>query len=274
MAGHGGGGEDRWLLTYADLITLLLAYFIVMFAISQTDLEKFEKLAASMRRAFNVVDLGVLEGSSQSGTGLFTDFPTTNRQYLQINSELTRLAREQGLESEISVNTRREGVLISVSASLLFNAGSAQIRPESKPTLDAIADLLRELPNEVRIAGHTDDVSPVPEWPSNWELSAARAIQVVKYLTNEGVEPQRLAAVGYGEQQPLFPNDTPEHRKLNRRVEILIVFETADQAISSPIDSVSFEIEGIPPRASRTEGIPVSQRSSNELTQHETDNAR
>lgn len=237
--GHGeGGGGLRWLITYADLITLLLAYFVVMFAISQTDLEKFQKLAAAMRQAFNViVDPGVLEGTSQPGTGFFMDLPTRNRAYMRISSTLAQLARERGLEGQLSVNTKREGVVISISTSVLFDSGSAQIRPESRPALDAIAELIRDMPNEVRVAGHTDDIPPLPKWPSNWELSTARAVQVVKYLITEGeVDPRRLSAIGYAEYRPLFPNDTPEHRQKNRRVEILIVFETEDQAIESPID--------------------------------------
>ncbi len=246
--GHGGGegGSLRWLLTYADLITLLLAYFVVMFAISQTDLEKFQKLAASMRRAFNIVDPGILEGSGEIGGGIFDDFPARNREYARISAELTRLARERGLERAISVNMQREGVVISISTSVLFDAGSARIRPESRSTLDAIAELLREMPNEVRIAGHTDDIPPFPKWPSNWELSAARAVQVVKYLITEGgLDPRRLSAIGYAEYRPLFPNDTPEHRQKNRRVEILIVFDTAGEADISPIDT-DLQIEGLP----------------------------
>ncbi len=236
--GHGGGGSERWLLTYADLITLLLAYFIVMFAISQTDLAKFQKLAASVRRAFNTfVDPGVLQGTSEPGTGFFNELPARNREYVRISSALTQLAKERGLEGRLSVNTRREGVVISISTSILFDSGSARIRPESRPTLDAIADLLRDMPNEIRVAGHTDDIPPLPKWPSNWELSAARAIQVVKYLITEGkLDPRRLSAVAYAEYHPLVPNDTPAHRQKNRRVDILIVFETKEQAIAGPID--------------------------------------
>lgn len=256
--GHGGGGSGRWLLTYADLITLLLAYFIVMFAISQTDLAKFQKLAASVRRAFNViVDPGVLEGTSEPGTGLFPELSARKRAYVQISSELAQLAKQRGLQGDLSVNMQREGVVISVSTSVLFDSGSARIRPESQPMLDAIADLLRDMPNEVRVAGHTDDIPPVPKWPSNWELSTARAVQVVKYLIREGgLDPQRLAAIGYAEYRPLFPNDTPEHRQKNRRVDILIVFETQDQAMEGPIDI------GLPPKQNQgSEGTSQSTHS-------------
>lgn len=261
--GHGGGGSDklRWLLTYADLITLLLAYFVVMFAISQTDLEKFQQVAASMRQAFNIVDLGILNGGRSQG-GIFDDFPARNREYVRISSELARLAQEQGLEELISVNTRREGVVISVSTLVLFDAGNAEIRPESRAILDVIAELLRDMPNEVRVAGHTDDISPFPRWPSNWELSAARAVQVVKYLsTSGGLDPRRLSAIGYAEYQPLYPNDTPEHRRLNRRVDILIVYDSAG---STAIEGLPFDLitggalEGhATPRSSPT--VPASK---------------
>jgi chemotaxis protein MotB len=253
--GRGGGGQERWLLTYADLITLLLAYFIVMFSMSQTDLEKFQMLAASVRRAFNAVDVSVLEGGS-SQAGLFDDFPARNREYVRISSELTRLAREQGLEGLLSVNTRREGIVISISTSVLFDAGQAQIRPESEATLDAIAGLLRDMPNEVRVAGHTDNISPFPQWPSNWELSAARAIQVVRYLSTQGeLDPRRLSAIGYAEYQPLYPNDTPEHRRLNRRVDILIIYEAAGSSVTGPAGFAP--IEGWP--FGGTQGRPSDQ---------------
>lgn len=255
--GEGGTGRDRWLLTYADLITLLLAYFIVMFAISQTDLEKFEKLSASLRRAFNNVDLAsVLESAGGGGEGFLDGLPAQNRDFVRISADLARLAQEKGLEGEISVNSRREGVVISISTSVLFDSGSAEIRPESEETLNTIANLLRGMPNEVRIAGHTDNISPYPKWPSNWELSAARAIQVVKYLANQGgLESRRLSAIGYGEQRPLFPNDTPEHRQKNRRVEILIVYDTSEQAESGPFGSA-------PP----IEGLPLDNRRASEST--------
>lgn len=239
--GHGGGGEERWLLTYADLITLLLAYFIVMFAISQTDLEKFKKLSASVRQAFhNPILVSIFEGSGGGGTGFFGGLPSGNRDFVRISSDLARLAQAQGLEGQISVNTQREGIVVSISNSVLFGAGSARIRPESRATLDVIAGLLRDMPNEVRVAGHTDDVSPFPEWPSNWELSAARAVQTVKYLSTQGgLDPRRLSAIGHAEYQPLYPNDTLEHRQQNRRVDILIVYETADQAVFEPFGSAS-----------------------------------
>ncbi len=220
----GGGGELRWLLTYADLITLLLVYFVVMFSFSDMDLRKFQALAGSMRSAFGIVDLEVLNGGRAPGMGVLTDLPQVNREFLRISSAVGQMAREQGLQNSISVNMRRDGVVISVATGILFTSGSAEVRPESLKTLDAIAALLAPLPNEVRVAGHTDDISPAPEWPSNWELSTARAVTVVRYLASRKVDSRRLSAVGFGEFQPLVPNDTLEHRSLNRRVELLVVY--------------------------------------------------
>lgn len=257
--GHGGGGGDeRWLITYADLLTLLVAYFIVMFAIGQTDLEKFEKLSASTRQAFAFRPFGGVFGGAggaggagvggaglPGGSGVFDGFPAVNRGYIQVSSEVAQLAQEQGLMGSISANTGREGIVISISSSVLFDSGQAQVRPESRATLAVIAGLLQDMPNEVRVAGHTDNVSPFPQWPSNWELSAARAIQVVKYLSTEGnLEPQRLSAIGYGAHRPLYPNDTPAHRRLNRRVDILIVYETVGEASTGLADFAP--IEGLP----------------------------
>lgn len=231
MAGHGGGegeggGELRWLLTYADLITLLLVYFVVMFAFSNTDLKKFQALAGSLRAAFGTADIEVLSGGRSPGLGVLSELPQMNREFLHISNVVSQMAREQGLQNSISVNMRRDGVVIGIATGVLFDSGSAEIRPESQKTLDAIAALLAPLSNEIRIAGHTDDISPVPDWPSNWELSTARAVTVVRYLAAHKIDARRLSAVGFGEYQPLLPNDTPEHRTLNRRVEILIVYPT------------------------------------------------
>jgi len=233
-AGHGGGedgGGLRWLLTYADLITLLLVFFIVMYSSSNADIQKFQALAGSLRSAFGIVDLDVLSGGRAPLSGVLAELPQVNRDFLRLSSAVGQMAREQGLQNSISVNMHRDGIVISVATGVLFTSGSADIRPDSLRILDALAALLAPMPNAVRIAGHTDNISPVPDWPSNWELSTARAVAVVKYLAARKVDPTRLSAVGFAEYQPLMANDTPEHRALNRRVEVLIIYPTEEESL-------------------------------------------
>jgi chemotaxis protein MotB len=227
--GHGGGGELRWLLTYADLITLLLAFFIILWAGSRADLEKFGRLARALSQAFGVsVFEGEGNGMLGSGSGLFefSQLSGAQRQFMYISEKLRQYANQQGLSESIAVNFRNEGIVITLSNALLFPSGGVEIGEQSRGTLAEIAELIRPLPNEIRVEAHTDNLpTNSPLYPTNWELSAARAAAVVRYLIeNEGIEAARLSALGYGEQRPIYPNDTREHRLLNRRADILILY--------------------------------------------------
>ncbi len=230
--GQGGGGHgashERWLITYADLITLLLVFFVVMYSISKADTAKFAKLNASLQRAFNVV---VLEGydptalsgrpGGASGNSVLDDFVAIRNDLGQLAPSLARLPG-----TGVDVRLNREGILITISGALLFSSGRADLRPESVAVLDRVARYLRRIPNEVRISGHTDNIPPdSPIYPTNWELSTARAIAVARYFSDRwGIAPARLAAVGYGEYRPVADNSTREGRMRNRRVEIQIVY--------------------------------------------------
>jgi chemotaxis protein MotB len=139
----------------------------------------------------------------------------------RVEDTLTSLESAYGITATFT----KKGVLISLEDSILFNFGKAEINASGYPVLDKIATVIQSIRNPVRIEGHTDDI-PISTWrfPSNWELSTARAVQVLKYFITAGkIEPQRLSAVGYGEAKPVSPNDTPENRAKNRRVEIVLV---------------------------------------------------
>ena len=237
--GEGHQNHERWLLTYADLITLLMVFFIVMYATSRADLSRFDELAASLQRAFRVP---VLEGQDptaahgRNGPVASQPDPVPAARLLQadlmrqslyeaIRQDLTTYAERYGLGDRVAVQLRQDGVLVSLSGELLFESGKADLLPESKELLWVVASRLPGLPNEVRVAGHTDNV-PVstPYFPSNWELSVARALTVLHFLADEvQISPERLAVVGYGEQRPIASNATREGRAKNRRVELLIV---------------------------------------------------
>jgi chemotaxis protein MotB len=229
---HAGGhnNSERWLLTYADLITLLMMLFVIMYAISTTDVKKAILLGESLTKAFSPgIFLGDAKtGLTQGGGNVSHPFITTTQRqdFGVLNEALTRLIREEGLEGGVSINTTREGTVISLSGSLLFPSGRAEIRPEAQRVLDRIAELIRPLPNKIRVEGHTDDLPPaVSLYPSNWELAAARALAVLRYLAGPGqIAPDRLSATSYGEFRPIAPNDGIAGRSQNRRADIVILY--------------------------------------------------
>ena len=233
---EGHANNERWLLTYADLITLLLVFFVVMYSISKADTAKFSKLNASLQKAFNVL---VLEGQDKtavggeaapiSGNSILDDF-------VGIRNATLDLAQEMGVAEHVNVTLEKEGIGITLSGNLLFDSGRADLRPESTKILDEIADRVRNIPNEIRVEGHTDNI-PVDSdlYPTNWELSTARATVVTRYLIEaDKIQPQRLSAVGFSEYRPLVDNNTKENRALNRRVEILIVYPNPKGPQQSP----------------------------------------
>lgn len=231
-AAHGGGhnNSERWLLTYADLITLLMMLFVIMYAISTVDVKKAVILGESLTKAFSP---GIFLGDAKTGLAQGGGDPahpfitnTQRQDFGVLNEALTRLVREEGLEGSISINTTREGTVITLSGSLLFPSGRAEIRPEAQRVLDQIADLIRPLPNKVRVEGHTDDLPPAAAlFASNWELAAARALAVLRYFAGPGrVAPERLSAASYGQFKPVAPNDTVAGRAQNRRAEIVLLY--------------------------------------------------
>ncbi len=209
---------DRWLITYADMITLLVALFVMLYAMSAVNQEKFGALAQSMRREFQA--LPEHQGGKIIGSGHLVD------SLEQQISQLERFLHEAGLQTQVRVRHEERGLVISLlSDGTLFDLGSAELKPPAREVLDRVAHLLRQIPNPVLIEGHTDNL-PIrtAQYPSNWELSAARAARVLRYLVQKGgISPHRLTAVGYADTRPLVPNTTPANRAQNRRVDIAIL---------------------------------------------------
>lgn len=236
--------DERWLITYADMITLLMVFFIVLYSMANTDLKKFAQVAESMRVAFNVVgfgsNTGAVLGDSAGGRAsgraapIFPELSPQQRDFVAVSSELTAFAVETGSTGDISVNMNMEGVIISLSEGLVFEPGSAELRPESMAVLSEIARILRTIDNSVRIVGHTDNVpTNSPLYPSNWELSVARAVAIVRYLVEEeGIGPERLLPAGQAEFKPLVPNNSRAGRATNRRAEIVIIYPGASRRFS------------------------------------------
>ena len=213
--------SERWLLTYADLITLLLGLFVILYAMSKIDAGKYAEIVSA---------LGGVFGSNQGiliGGGSLLENPRES-----LLSERQRVAREvsQALNLEsgsmpVSVTESERGVTVHIMEELLFASGSAEIKASSLSALDTLASVLKKLPNDLRVEGHTDNV-PIntAQFPSNWHLSVSRAVNVGYYLIRQhGLVPDKVSVVGYSEYRPWATNDTPEGRAKNRRVDIVIV---------------------------------------------------
>jgi chemotaxis protein MotB len=218
---------ERWLLTYADMITLLLALFIVLYATSKVDEVKFQQVALSLQKAFNIPVLAGQQTSSVVAIGNQPNsFVGLTGVGATIGPELISYAQKEDLGDQISVTASRDAVVITLGGALPFGSGSAALRPEARAALDLVANTVRSLPdhNPIRVEGHTDDTLPnTGQYPTNWELSAARAGAAARFLAEAGVEADRITATGYAETRPISNNETPEGKARNRRVEIWIL---------------------------------------------------
>ena len=215
---------ERWLLTYADLITLLLAFFIVMYSMSNLDAKKFGRMAVALN--------GILKGGamiartsgadSDPGAGIMN-----LGEFSMLKREIEKSLHEHQLEDKIETIDDERGLVIRVRESAAFDAGKAEIKEQLFPVLRLIVRDLSIMPNHLRVEGHSDN-TPIRtrQYPSNWELSTARATRVVRYLVEElKLDPKRVSALGYAEYRPIAPNNTPEGRTRNRRVDIIVLAE-------------------------------------------------
>jgi chemotaxis protein MotB len=238
--------EDRWLLTYADLITLLMAFFVVMYSLSRVDIQKFKAIAQSLASVFPVSQsafvplpgVGGRKGTEPvsvtrqepQGTGPGATGEKTPMQ--KMADQFQQLVQAEGLGSSVTVSASPDGhrVMIRLAESLLFEPGSAELSPQALGFIDKVAAILGAANKLVRVEGHTDNV-PIhtAQFHSNWELSTARASSVIRYMIEKfNFSPELLSASGYGEFRPVAPNDTPENRGKNRRVEFVVTDKEED----------------------------------------------
>jgi len=242
--------DERWLVSYADFITLLMVLFVILYSMGQVDIEKYRRLADSMRTAFTlggpsqVVDgqINQAGGTNEDGTAkpiVVPGIPEGPTQSEEVAGELTNLLASQNLGNAVSVQTNIEGVLISLSERLIFKEGQTDLPAEALPVLDTIVEMVRPIDNKIRLVGNTSNIpSSNPLYPTNWELSLGRALSVAKYMMDKGIAPERFIVSGRGEYDPLFPNDTEQHRELNARVEMVIVYPVEDNLVNVPAPNV------------------------------------
>ena len=235
---------ERWLVSYADFITLLFAFFVTMYAISRVDEKKMGSVVESLQRALGStswheekkqnpgvfqtsdkpIEVAIVPVNSEKGQGK-DDFEKLAAEIKKKVKEAQKNNNGEGDLEQLKFIVDKRGLVLRFSERFFFDSGEASIHPEVIPMLNIIAQTLEKIPNHIRIEGHTDSV-PIctPKFPSNWELSTARATSIVHYvLTHYHFEPTRLSAAGYGEFRPIAPNKTYEGRSQNRRVDIVIL---------------------------------------------------
>jgi chemotaxis protein MotB len=237
--------DERWLVSYADFITLLMVLFVILYSMGQIDAKKYKLLAESMRTAFTlggaaqVVDNQINQAGGKKDDGsskpiVVPGIPEGPTQSEEVAGQLTHMLASQNLGSQVSVQTNIEGVMISLSEKLIFKEGQVDLPAEALPVLDTIATMLRPINNKIRLVGHTNNIpSSNPSYATNWELSLARAMSVARYLMNAGIAPERFIIAGQGEYAPVFPNDTEDHKELNARVELIIIYQVESNVIST-----------------------------------------
>ncbi len=220
-------GLPGWFATFSDLCTLLLTFFVLLLSFSTMDIIKFKQMMGSMEKAFGYQTQTTGQFEAKATTPVTVQLSEQENKmldYMEIGDKIKESAKEKGLDKYIEIEVNKNGVLMRLKGDISFPPGKAVISKKVKPLLDKIAEILKEHPDyKLKVMGHTDNI-PIksPKYDSNWELSAARAVQVIKYLIEKyKINPKRLEAVGYADTRPLVPNTTPENRAKNRRVEFL-----------------------------------------------------
>lgn len=250
---------QRWVVSYADFITLMFAFFVVMYAISSVNEEKYKQVADSLSGIFAGPEGDAeraIEGKSETdpaGIGVFRGGEENSRvptvKIIQPKPENSAVLKAIGEQMEvqfkklissgyIAVQSNNLWVSLELGANLVYPEGGALPAITSDPVFERVAKILNQYDNPIHIEGYTDNqLISTDEFPSNWELSAARAAGVVRILELNGVKPQRMAAVGFGEYQPLADNETEDGRKVNRRIVIVVTRDRKTQRVVSAFGS-------------------------------------
>lgn len=247
--------HERWLVSYADFITLLFAFFVVMYAISSVNEGKYRVFSSSLNTAFqsNTATQGAAPnpklGATQTAHNTLANIKVTDQPTATPNPQLEEQAKRMRnmagdlqnslgaliQQGKVRVTQSRRGVAVEISDSVLFGTAKADLQPQSVAALRAVADSIKNTDNLIQVEGNTDN-QPIrsPQYPSNWELSSARAASVVRLFVDAGVAPSRMVAIGYGEFRPVENNDTDASRARNRRVTINILADNRDDVAVLP----------------------------------------
>lgn len=221
--------HERWLLTYSDLITLLMIFFVIMYASSNLDATKYKAVSESFNVVFNGGGKTIV--GNDSSPSISDTKPAVNPAAMEqskiqeIKNQVDTYLKKNGMKGTVSTNIDERGLVISLNDTLFFDTGKAEIKPESQKKIIEIGKMLNKINNYIRIEGHTDNI-PIKNdrFQSNWQLSCERAANVTMILIDKAnIPPQKLSAVGYGEWRPIASNKEEQGKARNRRVDIVIM---------------------------------------------------
>ncbi|MBU2660524.1 flagellar motor protein MotS [Bacillus cabrialesii] len=222
-----GSGKNRqsssnWMVTFTDLITLILVFFILLFSMSQIDLQKFKAAVESIQKEGGTLQPDQTSVEKKAETS--ADAKKQEDQQDQLLKRVNTYIKDHHLKAQMTAKRDERGVVLVLQEAVLFDSGEAKVLKNAETLLHQIAVLLQTIPNDIQVEGHTDSRNiSTYRYPSNWELSAARASGVIQYFTSkEKLPSKRFIAVGYADTKPVKDNKTNEHMKENRRVEIVI----------------------------------------------------
>lgn len=216
-----------WEIVYSGFILIMLCFFIMLCSFSKIETAKMEKFVRSFVSSVDMFSGGFGFQTGKDAVDTVSETTGLEEGLGPLIKQLVEIRDNFGLQKDVEFAISTEGLVLQVSDSALFDRGVAEISPKAFPFLNMIADIISKSTHNVSVEGHTDNL-PIhtARFPSNWELSTTRAVNVLRYLVNKGkCSPKRLSAAGFGEFQPIFPNDTAEHRARNRRVEFVFVPE-------------------------------------------------
>ena len=204
----GGGDEEGWLISFSDLMTLLLCFFVILMSISKIDVSKMDAVATSLSNA--------MHASSKH----------TRSKLMNIKDDVESILELEGIDEICEVEQVFEGIKVNCRAVAFFKSGKAQMLPKAKKVLEKVVRRIKDEPFKIDVEGHTDNI-PIKNklFPSNWELSSARASEVVNFFISIGIKPTRLRAIGMADTIPIAPNTTTKNRAKNRRVVLIFVPE-------------------------------------------------
>lgn len=209
------GDISLWIIPYGNLMTILMIFFLVLYA--------FTFVVGGKRYEEVIISIQEEVGGEVSKEEIERMLKREKEE--EAINKMEILLEKKGLQKFSNVKIDKQGIKIIFANPILFDSGKAELKSKGKSILREVVQAIKDLDNEITVEGYTDNI-PIRsrKFPSNWELSAARAFSVVKQIIQEGIPPERLSARGYGEYRPLYPNDTKEHRALNRRIEINILW--------------------------------------------------
>lgn len=225
------GGGDEWITTFSDLMSLLLTLFILLFSMANVDIRKFKSVIGSIQSA--LTDQPATATPSEVSPDAKLDMESFDRVGKEVKGEASAIKSEVGkfidtneLKEIVAVQEDERGIIITLKDQMAFLPGQAVINPQAVEVISKLRSVLEQFDYNIKIEGHTDD-RPIstPQYPSNWELSTARACEILRFFLEHGLPAERLSAEGFAEFRPIGPNDTPENRAKNRRIEIIFTRE-------------------------------------------------